>query len=388
MRVLRVAIGSALRGACRRLAPLLLGALLAAILPGAPAPAQEGAPAATPPAPAAAPIRLQVVGGLAGVSQYARFEEPFWTRRVPEATGGQVVADIAPFDRSGIRGPEALRLLRLGVTPFGTVILSVAAAEEPELSSLDLPGVSPDMATLRRVLTAQRGWLQATLREQHDTELLGVYAYPAQVLFCARPFAGLHDLRGRRVRSSSTAISEWMAALGAVPVVIPFAEIVPSVRAGVVECAVTGTLSGWQIGLNEVTSHVHAMALNWGVSIFGANRAAWEALPPALREVLRAEVAALETRIWDAAEAETGIGLACDAGRPECPAELMAGPAGPRARGRMTVVQATAADDALRRRLVREVVMPRWVDRCGPGCADGWNSRVGDELRIPAPEPR
>ncbi|WP_198382596.1 TRAP transporter substrate-binding protein [Roseomonas sp. KE2513] len=349
--------------------------------------------AQTPPAaiagPAAdAPIRLQVVGGLDGVSQYTRLQEPFWTRRLPEVTGGRVTADIAPFDRSGIRGPEALRLLRLGVTLFGTALLPVVAAEEPELSSVDLPGIAPDMETLRRIVAAKRSWLENTLRDRHETELLGIYVYPAQVLFCNRPLSGMMDLRGRRVRTPSAAVSEWVAGLGAVPVLTTFAETVPSVRMGIVECAITGTLSGWQIGLNEVTTHVHAMALGWGVSIFGANRAAWAALPPAVREMLRSELSALEARIWDAADTETGLGLACNTGHPNCPAELMASSSGRRARGRMTLVPVTPEDDATRRRLVKDVIMPRWADRCGPGCAETWNAQVGTALGIAAPQER
>src|SRR5689334_12477494 len=84
-------------------------------------------------------IRLKVAGGLADVSQYVRHEEPFWTRRVPEITGGRVRAEIAPFDRSGIRGQEMLQLIRLGVIPFGDVLLGLAAAEDPELNAIDLP---------------------------------------------------------------------------------------------------------------------------------------------------------------------------------------------------------------------------------------------------------
>ncbi|WP_458097218.1 TRAP transporter substrate-binding protein [Roseomonas sp. WA12] len=330
------------------------------------------------------PLRLQVVGGLAGVSQYTRLEEPFWRQRLPEVTGGRVTADISPFDRSGIRGQEALRLLRLGVTPFSTALLGLVASEEPELSALELPGVSPDMPTLRRTISSNRPWLEAMLRERHATELLAVYVYPAQVFFCARPFAGLLDLRGRRIRTSSAAQSEWVSAIGAVPVVIPFAEIVPSIRAGVVECAITGTLSGWQIGLNEVTTHVHAMALTWGVSLFGANIAAWEGLPAELRDTLRRELGELEQRIWEASDAETGLGLACNTGQPDCPAEAVAG----RTRGRMTLVRVTPEDDALRRRLVREVILPRWADRCGPDCAAEWNRRSGQTLGVMVPAGR
>jgi TRAP-type C4-dicarboxylate transport system substrate-binding protein len=332
----------------------------------------------------AASIHLQIVGGLAGLTQYTRLEAPFWRQRVPQITDGRLVADIEPFDRSGIRGQDALRLLRLGVTPFSTAELGLVAADEPELAALELPGMAPDTATLRQVIDTQRPWLKALLRDRHETELLAIYVYPAQVVFCARPFRGLLDLRGRRIRTSSVLQSEWVSALGAVPVVVPFAEIVPAIRANVVECAITGTLSGWQIRLNEVTGHIHAMALTWGVTLFGANRTAWDALPLEIQDLLRRELAELEHRIWETAEAETGLGLACNTGQPECAGEQVEA-AELRPRGRMTLVPVSAEDDALRRRLVRDAILPRWAERCGDGCGAGWNERIGDALGITAP---
>ncbi|WP_237213767.1 TRAP transporter substrate-binding protein [Falsiroseomonas oryziterrae] len=309
-------------------------------------------------------MHLKVIGGLADVSQFVRFEEPFWRRRITDLTAGRVVAEIQPFDRSGIRGQEMLQLMRLGVVPFGTVILPIAATEEPELNAVDLPGLSPDIGTLRRTVDAFLPRLTQLLKERYGIELLGVYTYPAQVLFCARPFAGLGDLAGRRVRTSSVGQSELVQALGGTAVVIPFAEILPSLRAGVVECAITGTLSGHSIGLFEVTTHVHTMALSWGLSVFGANAATWAALPPPVQDTLRSGIRELEAQIWQAADRETGDGLACNAGQPGCTLGR---------RGAMTIVPVSAADADRRRRLLTEVVLPRWVDRCGPDCVEAWN---------------
>ena len=322
------------------------------------------------------PISLRLVGGLGGVSQYMRFEEPFWRDHIPALTGGRLQTSIQASDRSGIRGQEMLQLMRLGVVPFGTALLAVVSNEEPEFHAIDLPAVSPDMATLRRTVAHYRPHLRALLAERYDTELLAVYTYPAQVLFCRQGFRGLSDLAGRRVRTSSVGQSEMMTALGAVPVVIPFAASAAAMRAGVVECAITGTLSGNAIGLHEITTHVHDFAVTWGLSVFGANRAAWNALPEELRATLRREITALEQRVWDAVEQETGDGLACNAGRPGC--------ANGR-RGTMTVVPATEADQALRRRLLTETVLPGWVRRCGQDCAEAWNRFLAPGLGVQAP---
>ena len=96
-----------------------------------------------------APIKINIGGGIAGVSQYTKFEEPFWQREITERSNGRIVADIKAFDRSGIRGAEMLPLMRLGVTPFGTALLAVVSQEEPELNAIALPLVSDDLLSLR-----------------------------------------------------------------------------------------------------------------------------------------------------------------------------------------------------------------------------------------------
>ena len=321
------------------------------------------------------PIRMRIVGGLADVSQYLRYEEPFWREGISRATNGRIVAEIAPFDRSGIRGQEMLSLMRLGVVSFGTALLAVVSTEEPEFNAIDLPAVNPDIAALRRSVAAFRGHLTETLRDRYDVELLGVYVYPAQVVFCRRPFSRLADLSGRRIRTSSVGQSEMFAALGATPVVIPFAEIVSAIRSGVVECAVTGTLSGNDIGLHEVTTHVHSMAITWGLSIFGANLGTWNALPEWARDTIRTEVAKLEADIWDAADRETGEGLACNAGQQSCRNGR---------RGNMVIVPVSETDEQRRRQLLTDSILPGWVRRCGTECIDAWNKTLAPVLGIRA----
>ena len=107
------------------------------------------------------------------------------------------------------------------------------------------------------------------------------------------------DLSGRRIRISSATQSDWVSALGAIPVQTPFAEIVANVKRGNIDCAITGTMSGNTIGLHEVTSHLHSMPVNGGVAAFVANGGAWAALPRDLQDLLRRELPRLEQSIWD-----------------------------------------------------------------------------------------
>jgi TRAP-type C4-dicarboxylate transport system substrate-binding protein len=340
----------------------------------------SGVPAARAQAPASPTpeLTLRIVGGLAVINQYTRHEEPFWAERLPRLSGGRWRADIVPFDRAGLRAAELLTMVHQGSAPFANVLLALGTPKDPELMAVDLPGLNPDLSTLRRSVAAFRPTLEQLLRERYGIELLALYLYPAQVVYCRQAFTGLADLKGRRVRTSSRAQSDWVEALGGTAVVTPFAELMGNMRAGNIDCAITGTMSGWTIGLHEVATHVHTMAVSWGLSAFVVNGTSWRALPADLRALLQRELPRLEREIWEESERETTQGLACLIGAAGCPMDK---------RGQMTEVRTSEADQKLRATVFAGTVLPRWVQRCGPQCPALWNGTLGvtSGVRLPAP---
>lgn len=332
------------------------------------------ASAQTPPAEPAA-LTLRVVGGLGGLNQYNRHEAPFWTTQLARLSGGRYRADIVPFDRAGMRGQEILSLVKLGTVPFGTLLLALSSPRDQELGAPDLAGLNPDMASLRRTVAAFRPHLQSLLRDRHGVELLAVYTYPAQVLFCNKPIANLDAVRGRRVRTSSPSQSDWVEALGGQPVNTPFAEILANLKTGNIDCAITGTMSGNTIGLHEQTSHLHTMAVSWGLSAFVAHQATWQSLPADLRQLLQRELPRLESAVWDESLQETDEGVACNTGASGC----KTGKA-----GRMTAVASTPQDEQRRREILASTVLPRWLQRCGAGCAEVWNRTLAPATGVEA----
>ncbi len=321
-------------------------------------------------------ITLRIVGGLAGTPVYTVKEMPFWQSRIVAATGGRLKGEITPFDRSGIRPEEMMNLIQLGAMPFGTVQFSAAFVFEPMLLGYDLPGLNPDFASLRAHAAAYRGKLETRLRTQYDIELLAVYTYPAQVVFCTQPFADLSQLAGRRVRASSAAMTRMLESLGALPVVVPFAKIVESVQKNVVDCAITGATAGNIMGLHRVTTHISPISFTFGPMAFVANGAAWRKIPKDLQDILRAELAVLEAEVWDLSEQGTRDGISCSTGQRSCPAGE---------RGTMKLVPASAIDQQRMRDILRAVILPDWIARCGEPCRSAWNETFGANLDMPVP---
>lgn len=358
--------------ACLR--PLLAAGLLWACA-AASTQAQNLPGAAAVPAPA---LKLHIVGGLAGLNQYLRNEEPFWSRELARMSHGKYSAVIVPFDRAGVPGGDMLRLLQLGVVPFGTVLQSSLLAQYPQYAATDLAGLSPDMTTLKKVVSAYRPYLEHDLRTQHKVVMLALYVYPAQVLFCKNAFRQLADLKGRRIRVASSSQADFLTALGAQPVMTGFAQIMENMASGNTECAVTGAMSGNTLGLHEVTGYIHTLPISWGLAVFGANQGAWDNLPPDLRALLSHELPKLEAAIWTESERETAEGLQCNTDVGLCRLGR---------KGQMTPVVATVADEQFRRTIFSTTVLPKWLARCGPVCADLWQQTIGKVTGIEAKAP-
>lgn len=339
------------------------------------APAVSAASAATQ-----TPLKLRVIGGLAGLNQFVQHEEPFWAQHLGRLSAGRYSADIFPFDRAGVPGTEMLRLMQLGVVPFGTMLVGTLASQYPQYAAADLPGLGVDLATTRASIAAFRPYLESSLRQQHGVQVLAVYAYPAQVLFCKDKLTRLADLRGRRIRVSSVGQADWVEALGGRPVHTAFAQLPQSLQSGDTQCAITGSLSGHTLGLYEMSAYLYPLPINWGIAVFGANLAVWNALPAALRELLQRELPRLEDSIWKAAEHDTMEGVACNTGAMSCKLPRMGG---------MKMVHVTAEDEQQSREIFQSVVLTRWLRRCtNIDCAALWNSTVGEKHGIFVPVQR
>ncbi len=80
---------------------------------------------------------IQVAGALSNLTLYQNFEQPFWTKTVPELSNGQVTATIKGFNEMGLKGPEMLRLMSQGVIPVGTSTLAYFASDNPINEAID-----------------------------------------------------------------------------------------------------------------------------------------------------------------------------------------------------------------------------------------------------------
>lgn len=316
--------------------------------------------------------------GIASFSSspvYQTRAKPFWEEQIREASNGRITADVLTIDQLGFKGEEVFRMLQLGLFDFVTNVMSFAAGDDPRNEALDLAGIAPDLQEHKRMADAYRPVLAELYAEKYNLRLMGLWPIGPVVAWCNTPVASLADLEGKKVRGFNKTMSDFLEAVGAVPVSMSFGDMVTALERGTIDCAITSPRSGLKAGVAEVTTHMLPVSLGWATVIDAINTAVWQRLDPATRALLETEYAKLQADIYKKVEAETEDAYRCITGQEPCndPGPMQAP---------LTLVELSDADRATVRETVETAVLPAWGERCGEDCIARWNESVGKAAGI------
>ncbi len=318
--------------------------------------------------------KLRVIGTWSHLNQYKKHEAPFWRDEIKNLSKGAITADIKGFNDLGLKGNEVMRLMRSGVIDFGTTVMGYLAADDPINEAIDLAGLSPDIETARKVSNAFKPVLEETYRKKYNVKLLGIWPYSAQVLFCNAPIKGLTDLKGKKVRTSNRTLSEFVDALGGTGVTLAFSEVVLALQNKVVDCAITGAMSGYSAKWYEVSTHLYELPVGWSQVVLAVSLRKWQRLDPKVQQFLVNHINQLENRIWHYTAKETLEGINCNTGN-QCNSGKAAN---------MRLVQSTADDKKQLKHILLNSVLPKWSKRCNKKCIKQWNASVGKVVKLTA----
>jgi TRAP-type C4-dicarboxylate transport system substrate-binding protein len=303
-------------------------------------------------------------------------ELPFWRKTIPEASKGAITADITPLDQMGIDDKTMLRLLKLGVMDFGAMDISKMAGDDPRFEACDLAGLTLDLEKARLACDAYRGVIDRQMQKNWNVKLLAFGGNTPQVFWCRDVISGLDGFKGKKVRVFNNTMRDFLGGVGATAVSMAFAEVVPALSAGVVDCGVTGSLSGNTAGWNEVTKSIYPMSLGWSINVLAVNLDTWRRLDPKVQSFMLEQVKAYEDKMWATIKTTTGEAINCNTGQQPCTMGKLA---------KSTIVAVKPDEADAHKKLVEGAVLAGWAKRCGAECAREWNETVGKALGLRAP---
>src|SRR5881392_2305704 len=305
-------------------------------------------------------------------------EVPFWRETLPKASNGAISADITPLDQMGIDDKTMLRLLRLGVMDFAGMDISKMAGDDPRFEGCDLAGITLDADKARAGCEAYRSVIDRQMQKNWNARLLAFGGNPPQVFWCRGLLGGLSDLKGKKVRVFNNTMRDFLGGIGATAVSMAFAEVVPALNNGVVDCGVTGSLSGNTAGWPEVTKSIYPMSLGWSINVLAVNLNTWNRLDNKTQAFLTEQFKAYEDKMWQTIKTTTGEADNCNTGKQPCTMGKLA---------KSTIVAVKPEEAETHKKLVEGAVLAGWAKRCGAECAKEWNDTVGKVLGLTAPTP-
>lgn len=318
--------------------------------------------------------QLRVVGSWSSLTLYKNYEHPFWTEIVPKEMG--IETSMTSLSQVKLKGPAVVRQMSMGVFDVVHTVADYIVSDSPDLAGLDLPGVTTDIDMARKTVDAYRPALEQYLANDFDVKLLSVVPYPAQVLFSRVPITGLNDLKGLKIRASGWTTSEFVTALGATGVTMSFSEVPQSLQRGVVDAAITGSLSGYSAGWGEVSKYIYPLPVGgWDYVIGVISMKTWNNMSKEQQQQLQNLITEkLEKPGWEVTAKETQEGIDCLTGK-ECshgdPQNLIEVPVTDEARAKV-------------KQVLIENVLPALAEKVKPETIQTWNETIGKVVGIQA----
>jgi len=233
----------------------------------------------------------------------------------------------------------------------------------------------------RKALDIYEPILSREFEQKYNAKLLMIYAWPSQQLWCnlgdkSIKKVSFDDLKGKKIRTYSTTLGDFIEGIGGSAVTIAFAEVVPALQKGVADCGLTGTMPAYNAKWWQVVTHNIRVRVGYAATFTAINLDTWNGLNAETQALITAEAKKLEDEIWAFESSLDQKGMDCNA----------SGPCDKGEPGGMVPITPTDEDQAMLKDISENVVLKRWAARCGKECADEWNATIGKIVGMTASE--
>ena len=222
--------------------------------------------------------------------------ETYLAPNLRERTNGKLELITSSFPELGLAGPDTLSMVADGTLDSATVYGGYVLGQIPEM----------DIQNLWGVYSSREQRFDATLAILEDIEDLvlaetgGVvmnhswYAGNDQFLFCRERIDSLDGFAGKRTRSHSTALSDWLNGMGANPRFVAFAEVYDDLDRGILDCGVTGADPAYGQRWYEVVDYMIGPLFSFPAQSNVISQDTWNSIPTDLQQILLEEAARSE----------------------------------------------------------------------------------------------
>ena len=267
-------------------------------------------------------------------------------------TNGQLKFVVSSFPELGLAGPDTLNLVASGVLASATIYGGYVGGELPAVEVQNLWGLYDNMEqefTANALIIED---IEALVLAETGGVVLNHHLFSGndQYFFCRDKVATLDDFKGKKTRSHSAALSDWIEGMGASAQFIAFSEVYTALERGILDCGVTGADASHGQRWYEVTDYMIGPLISWPFVNNVINADKWKSIPSDLQRILIEEAAKSELEALRIGSIQNEMGLIKN-----------------EAEGLEFIPFSEAMQEQSLNGAVMERVLPNWVKRVGSG---------------------
>ena len=223
--------------------------------------------------------------------------QAYYAPNLAKRTNGQVNISVVSLVELAIAGPDTLTQVSDGTLDMVNIFTGYVAGELPALEVQSLWGSAPDWETSYLTLTGLSEDIDRIMLEATGGSPVlnrNWFAGTDQWFFSDKPLQTLEDYEGKKIRSNSASMSDFIRGMGGKDEFTSIAELYTSLEQGVVDVAVYGALIAVSARLHEITNFMAGPIIGFGYTNNVINKDIWNNIPEDLQQIMLEEGAKAE----------------------------------------------------------------------------------------------
>lgn len=219
---------------------------------------------------------------------------------VAEATNGEVTIVLHAGASLGFKGPELLRSVAEGQLAIAEIPTGMVEGDAPVLALTAQPFISTN-AFEQRLLYQLSKPVYAKHLEKFNQITLYTSVWPFSGIYTQRPVASAEELKGLKMRVYDGTGLAFGNATGIAARKMPFSEVYPAMKAGLLDSMYTSSPSGVDAKAWEVLKYFTPINIVGPVNMINVNKDAWNKLDKNTQDIILEIAAEMEDEMWNLA---------------------------------------------------------------------------------------
>lgn len=220
--------------------------------------------------------------------------------KVEAATNGELTFVLHYGASLGFKGPELLRAVAEGQIVIAEVPPGMGEGDAPILALTSQPFITNNSFEQRLLYQLAKPTYAKTLNKFNQFTLYAS-VWPFSGIYTQRPIKTAADLKGLRMRVYDGTGLAFGKITGMAARKIPFPEVYPAMKAGLLDSMYTSSVSGVDAKAWEVLKYFTPINIVGPVNMVNVNIDAWNKLPKNIQTTVLEIAVQMEDEMWNMA---------------------------------------------------------------------------------------